>query len=193
MVHHATNIMARWRPLCNRHYIVSGESGESPGEAPGKRGRGSRARERCAPGRSFPKPRRSRPPELSLHRAKPAPRWAGVVGGSCPALGPGARAGVRCRNPRMRVGCWFWVVLQESRAFRAMVTGLLGGFPSAVAQSFSKTPGHERPGSPFGRFRPPKPPELALSDGGRRSRRAGLAPRCSCAAIPSAARPPPCA
>lgn len=53
MVHHATNIMARWRPLCNRHFIVSGESGESPGEASGKRGRGSRARERCGRRRSF--------------------------------------------------------------------------------------------------------------------------------------------
>ena len=89
--------MARWRPLCNRHFIVSGES---PGEASGKRGRGSRARERSPRMRLLPKPRRSRSPEPFPHRANPAPRWARVVGGSCSALG---QAGLAPLFRRLRV------------------------------------------------------------------------------------------
>ncbi len=171
MVHHATNIMARWRPLCNRHFIVSGESGESPGEASGKRGRGSRARERRSPGRSLPEAH-----AFVSSRAAPG-RWAALAAiplarALCgkpklftPRAGPGVRG--RCPqrgrvlsfiSPCVHAGRWFWVVLQESGAFRAMVPGLLGDIPSAVSRSVGKTPGHEWLDYPLRRFRPPKPP-----------------------------------
>lgn len=171
MVHHATNIMARWRPLCNRHFIVSGESGESPGEASGKRGRGSRARERRSPGRSLQKPRRSYPPAprpvagplLPLFRW-PAP-FAASLNCSLPAPGRvfagAARNGVVCSrsfHPACTQGAGSGLFLQENGAFRAMVPGLLGDIPSAVSRSVGKTPGHEWLDYPLRRFRPPKPP-----------------------------------
>ena len=142
MVHHATNIMARWRPLCNRHFIVSGEGGESPGEASGKRGRGSRARERRSPGRSLQKPRRSYPPAprpvagpllplfrwpapfaASLNCSRPAPGrvFAGAArnGVVCsrsfhPACTQGAGSGLFCRKTG-RFAPWFpvfWVIFR---------------------------------------------------------------------------------
>ena len=173
--------MARWRTLCNRHFIVSGESGESPGEASGKRGRGSRARERRSPGRSLQKPRRSRMRPLPNPPAFASGQGCWLV---MPRAGPGARARVL---PCVHAGCWFWVVLQENRAFHAIGPGLLDGFSSAITQLFGKTPGRECSDSPLERFQPPKPPRTCTN------KPCTFARRDACSAIPSAARPRPCA
>ena len=101
-----------------------------------------------------------------------------------PRAGQGARARVL---PCVHVGCWFWVVLQENRAFHAIGPGLLDGFSSAITQLFGKTPGRECSDSSLERFQPPKPPRTCTN------KPCTFARRDACSAIPSAARPRPCA